>query len=139
MKRATEREKKAIMKEQKNVEKLKFGNMSKKLDFLPTNMQLNPFEKLNSLAIGDVYMEGYKQRELCMPDKAINRGGPVWNLQKTCDGSVFQNTVKQETDIYDINYLKYMRTMARGCIKPVPLPKISFKDQTLGMGSMSKT
>ena len=113
--------------------------MSKKLDFLPTTSLLNPFEKLNSLAIGDTYMEGYKKNELCMPDKSITRGGPVWNLQKTCDGDVFQNTVKQETDVYDMNYLKYMRTMARGIIKPTPLAKISFRDSTLPMASMNKT
>ena len=45
-----------------------------------------------------------------MPDKSIETHGPVWGLQKTCDGDVFMKTARQEADVYDLNYLKFMKT-----------------------------
>ena len=82
----------AMIKDAKNAEKFKFTNMSKKLDFLPTTRMLNPFEKLNSLCIGDSYMDGFNKAKLCQPDKALEDN--KWGFQKTCEGDLFMRTVR---------------------------------------------
>ena len=33
-------------------------------------------------------------------------------------------TAGQEADVYDTNYLKYMRTQERGMVRPTPLPSL---------------
>ena len=37
---------------------------------------------------------------------------------------MFMKTAGQEADVYDINYLKYMRTQERGMTRPTPLPSL---------------
>jgi len=41
-------------------------------------------------------------------------------------------SAKQEAEVYDLNYLKYMRTLERGMIKPKPLTALNFTADTIG-------
>lgn len=84
------------------------------------------FDMCNTLAIGDNYMDGRDKAHLCMPDKSFKKGIPKWNLQKTCDGDCFIKSTRQEADVYDLNYLKYMRTLERGMTRPKPMSAIAF-------------
>jgi hypothetical protein len=74
---------------------------------------------MNSIhAIGVPYMDHRDKAKLCAPDKAIEKNGPVWKLQKTCDGELFSRSVRQELDVYDLDLLKYMTKRDRGILKP---------------------
>ena len=76
-------------------EKFKFGNMTKKADFLPTVLRSEPFEKsVTTLAIGNAFMDHRDKLKLCMPDKSFKKNIPKWNTLKTCDGTAFQMSVR---------------------------------------------
>ena len=93
--------------------------MTKKAAFLPSLKQIGNFEIQNSVhAIGTEYVDDRDKKKLMAPDKSFKKNIPKWNLQKTCDGSVFSQEVKQELDIYDLDLLKFMRTNARGLRRP---------------------
>jgi len=112
-----------MRKDQIEASKFKFGNMKKKADFLPTTLKSDAFEDFKSVDIGTDYIEAVGKVKLMAPDRAYNNSGK-WKLQKTCDGNMFQKTARQEDDVYDMNYLQYMRTRERGMNKPTPLPSI---------------
>lgn len=80
-----------MKKAMREAEKFKFGNMTKKHEFLPTLYQ-QPFFKKDETsvhAIGVPYMAHREKMQLCMPDKTFLKNQPKWNLQKTCDGKEF--------------------------------------------------
>jgi len=93
--------------------------MTKKISFLPALKTQAVFVETNSVhAIGTEYMDDRDKNKLCMPDKSFKKGIPMWNLQKTCDGDIFSQSVRQERDVYDDDLLKYMRTWGRGIKRP---------------------
>ena len=95
LKRNNDKERKQMLREQKAAEKMKFGSMKSKQNFKPTTLHSKPFTKLNSLAIGDPFVEAYEKARLCQPERAYNKTvAGKWTLQKTCDGELFQRTVR---------------------------------------------
>jgi hypothetical protein len=56
--------------------------------------------------------------KLYIPDKTFMKGIPKWNLQKTCDGDLFSRSVRQESDVYDLDLFKYMTKRERGILRP---------------------
>ena len=93
--------------------------MTKKIDFLPALKGAGFFKDDTSVhAIGVDYMDDRDKQKLCAPAKTYVKEDFKWNLQKTCDGDFFTRSVRQETDIYDLNLLKYMRTQRRGLVRP---------------------
>ena len=113
--------------------------MTKKIGFLPAVKNEGYFRDTNSFDIGTEYMDNRDRLKLMMPDRAYKKGIPKWYLQKTCDGDTFLKSTKQEAEVYDYDYLKYMRTMDRGITKPKPLSalridydKIDIKKGPLG-------
>mmetsp|Transcript_8939 Transcript_8939/g.15143 ORF Transcript_8939/g.15143 Transcript_8939/m.15143 type:complete len:127 (+) Transcript_8939:227-607(+) len=93
--------------------------MSKKIDFLPALKNKEYFRDTNSVnAIGTEYMDHRDKIKTYMPDKSFKKQPNKWNLQKTCDGELFQRSVRQERDVYDLDLLKYMRTLGRGIKRP---------------------
>mmetsp|Transcript_34901 Transcript_34901/g.53562 ORF Transcript_34901/g.53562 Transcript_34901/m.53562 type:complete len:118 (+) Transcript_34901:95-448(+) len=66
-----------------------------------------------------------------MPEKTVIRSpkdplfkpSPKWNYQNLGDGNLFSKSEKQENVVYDLDYLKYMRTQHRG----IPLPPCLMK------------
>ena len=80
----------------REAEKFKFGNMTKKTEFLPTLYQQPLFKKDEKSihAIGVPFMAHRDKMRLCQPDRAFSKDAPKWNLQKTCDGKEFQMTVR---------------------------------------------
>jgi hypothetical protein len=61
----------------KEAEKFKFGNMKKKISFLPSLHQKGEFKIQNSVhAIGVPYMDNRDKMRLCMPDKTFLKNQP---------------------------------------------------------------
>mgnify|MGYP001464867281 CR=1 FL=1 len=113
-------ERNQIRKEMREAEKFKFGNMKKKIGFLPSLHQKGYFKNTNSVhAVGAPYVDHRDKMRLCMPDKTFLKNQPQWALQKTCDGKAFSMSVRQEKDVYDLDLLKYMKTKDRGISKPL--------------------
>lgn len=100
-----------IIKQRKIAESMSFKNLKAKDGFKPTKLHpmfLDKEEK--NLAVGDPYVCGRDKLRSMMPNRSFAKGLPKWNLQKSCDGDLFQTSVRQEADSYDMNYLKYMTT-----------------------------
>jgi hypothetical protein len=93
--------------------------MTKKSDFLLTTKEPDCFDAIKLTS--EPFIDYFDRMKTMMPDRAFTKGDPRWELNKTCNGDKFMNTAGQEDDVYDINYLKYMRTRERGMIKPQPL------------------
>lgn len=52
----------------------KFGNMKKKISFLPAlHPREDGFNKMNSLAIGDTYVPFREIDKLCSPDRCFTK------------------------------------------------------------------
>lgn len=84
-------------------------------------------------AIGAEYMDFRDKCKQMAPDRAFEKGASsLWHLQKTCDGDLFQRSVRQELYDVDLDLLKYMRKLERGTFKPT-----SGKERTLS--NMDKT
>jgi hypothetical protein len=93
--------------------------MTKKISFLPALKETPVFQKQNSVhAVGATFMDHRDKLKLMAPDKTIMRETNKWALQKTCDGELFQKSVRQEKDVYDLDLLKYMKTNERGLKRP---------------------
>lgn len=113
------KEREDIKKAAKQAEQFKFTKMTKKISFLPALKERPVFQKQNSVhAVGAPFMDHRDKLKLMAPDKTIMRETNKWALQKTCDGELFQNSVRQEKDIYDLDLLKYMKTYERGIKRP---------------------
>lgn len=123
--------------------------MKKKEPFLPTKVYGNQLNKPKPMALEEPFIDFWQTRKAMMPDRATEKNGPKWNLQKTCDGNFFNKTSRQEDDVYDTNYLKYMRTLDRGMSQPKPLgplfvqqrnktPLENYKTNTFGNLSHSR-
>ena len=71
-----------IKKELREAEKFKFGNMTKKSEFLPTLFQEPYFKKGETSvhAIGVPFIAHREKMKLCMPDRAFTKDQPKWNL-----------------------------------------------------------
>ena len=71
-----------IKKELREAEKFKFGNMTKKSEFLPTLFQEPYFKKGETSvhAIGVPFIAHRDKMKLCMPDRAFTKDQPKWNL-----------------------------------------------------------
>lgn len=95
--------------------------MKKRPDFLPTSLRMDNFHQVTALAIEEPFLEAKDALRAMQPDRAYHTGCSNWSMNKTCDGSFFAKTARQEDDVYDTNYLKYMRTLARGMKRPEPL------------------
>lgn len=65
-------------------------------------------------------MDDRDKLKLCAPDKTFVKqtDSTTWKLQKTCDGDLFQRSVRQEADLYDEDLKKYMTKLERGIFKP---------------------
>ena len=63
-------------------------------------------------------MDGRDKLKLCAPDKTFVKSTLKWQLQKTCDGDLFQRSTRQECDLYDEDLKKYMMKLERGIFKP---------------------
>lgn len=63
-------------------------------------------------------MDGRDKQKLCAPDKTFIKSSFKWQLQKTCDGELFQTSARQEGDLYDEDLKKYMTKLGRGIFKP---------------------
>ena len=65
--------------------------MTKKISFLPALKSQGNFSETNSVhAIGAEYVDYRDKIKLFMPDKSFAKEKNIWNLQKTCDGELFQ-------------------------------------------------
>lgn len=116
-----ERQKLQIKKEKAEAEKYSFTNMKKRPDFKPTTLKLANFHNVTALAINEPFLEYNEAKRAMMPDRAFVKDSKIWTMNKTCHGQYFSTTARQEDDVYDLNFLKYMRTRERGIIKPEPL------------------
>jgi hypothetical protein len=66
-----------IRKEMREAEKFKFGNMKKKIGFLPSLHQKGTFLEQNSVhAVGVPYVDHRDKMRLCMPDKTFLKNQP---------------------------------------------------------------
>ena len=61
-----------MIKEAKIAKSFKFTKMTKKIPFLPALHPLDEgFQKMNSINIGDTYVDGRDRNKLCFPDKSV--------------------------------------------------------------------
>lgn len=63
-------------------------------------------------------MDHRDKMKLSAPDKTFVKSTFQWRLQKTCDGELFQRSARQEVDLYDEDFKKYMTKLDRGIMKP---------------------
>lgn len=86
---------------------------------MPALKEKGNFIDTNSVhAIGTEYVDHRDKMKLSAPDKTFVKSNFKWNLQKTCDGRLFETSARQEVDLYDEDLYKYMTKVERGIIKP---------------------
>ena len=68
-------------------------------------------------------MDARDLKKLWMPDKCLTspKNNKLWKIQNLGEGSLFVREAKAEIDVYDLDYLKYMRSRERGIEKPTSL------------------
>ena len=95
MKSENDQERDQIKKDQKMAEQFKFTKMTKKVSFLPALKERGFFIDQNSVhAIGAEYLDHRDKLKLCAPNKTFEKSNLKWNLQKTCDGDLFQRSAR---------------------------------------------
>ena len=104
--------------EAKQAEALKFTKIKKKESFLPALKSKGFLQDTNAISIGTRFQDARDLSKLSMPDKCIGSPTNIWKLQNLGQGSYFRREPGSEIDIYDMDYLKYMRARERGIENP---------------------